>query len=197
MRHSRIGFLLLAVSPLTVSGCSLLDSNNDGNVKVVLSASSEASLGPALSDDDGENRPGDNFLSRLSSANVTFASILARNLDGQLIDLDVDLPSTIDLVSLNNGKEITFPPGTLPPGDYDQLVVVLTEVEAVFKDGGSVAITPPGGGWTSIVRVAPFTVVEGQTTTIELNLHLGKAFRRIGDDFRFFPEFEGHSHDED
>jgi hypothetical protein len=196
MRHSmRMVFLPLALLALTAPGCSLLDSNDDGNVRVVLSASGGTSLSPALSDDD--DRPGENFFSRLESANVTFASILARNLDGQLIDLNVSLPSTIDLVGLANGNQVTFPAGTLPPGDYDQLVVVLTEVEAVFKDGGSVAITPPGGGWTSIVRVAPFTVVEGQTVTIDLNLRLGKAFRRLGDEFRFFPEFEGHSHEED
>lgn len=189
--------LLLLFSPILIASCSLV-SPDDGNVRVVLSATSGASLSMAHDDDDDDDddddRKGENFLSHLESANVTFSSLLARNLDGELIDLDIDLPHTVDLVALGAGHEVTFPAGTLPEGDYDQLVVVMTQLEANFVDGGSIALTPPGGGWTAIVRVAPFSVVDGETVTLELNLRLGKAFRRLDGAFRFFPEFEGHSH---
>lgn len=189
-------FLLLLFSPILIASCSLV-SPDDGNVRVVLSATSGgASLSMSQDDDDDgdDDRRGENFLSRLESANVTFASMLARNLDGELIDLDIDLPHTVDLVALGAGQEVTFPAGTLPEGDYDQLVVVMTELDATFVDGGSIALTPPGGGWTAIVRVAPFSVVDGETVTLDLNLRLGKAFRRLDGVFRFFPEFEGRSH---
>jgi hypothetical protein len=39
-------------------------------------------------------------------------------------------------------------------------------------------------------------VVEGEDLTIELNLRLGKAFRRVGNSFSFFPEFDGRHHDD-
>ena len=181
----------LLLFPFLITSCSLV-SPDDGNVRVVLSATSGTSFSAAEGDDDDDDdRRGENYLTRLESANVTFSSMLARNLDGQLIDLDVDLPHTVDLVALGAGKEVTFPAGTLPPGDYDQLVVVMTELEAAFQDGGAIALTPPGGGWTAIVRVEPFSVVDGETVTLELNLRLGKAFRRLDGAFHFFPEFEG------
>ena len=191
-RPRRIPVLILPLLAMVTTGCSLV-SPDEGNVRVVLSAADGASL-TAAGDDDDDDRSGDGYFSRLESANVTFSSLLARNLDGELIDLDVDLPHTVDLVGLAGGHEVTFPAGTLPPGDYDQLVVVMTQLEAIFLDGGSIALTPPGGGWTAIVRVAPFSVVEGETLTLDLKLRLGKAFRRLDGAFRFFPEFEGRSH---
>jgi hypothetical protein len=196
-------FLLVLFLPFLIASCSMV-SPDDGNVRVVLRATAEPSFSMAGDDDredgedddaeDADRRKGENFLSRLESANVTFASMLARNLDGQLIDLDLDLPHTIDLVALGAGQEVTFPAGTLPEGDYDQLVVVMTEVDATFKDGGAIALTPPGGGWTAIVRVDPFTVEDGETVTLALNLRLGRAFRWLDGSFRFFPEFEGSRH---
>ena len=112
---------------------------------------------------------------RVETANVTLASLLARNVNGELIDLDMDLPTTIDLKALANGNQTTLPAGTLPAGDYDQLVVVMTQVELTFINGGAVSLTPPGGGWTSIVRVAPFTIVDGQDATIELAVPHGRS----------------------
>ena len=98
--------LILAFGvPFSTSACSVFTGSGDdsGNVRVVMSASDQSSLAPSLStsgdddddDDDGEHR-GDRFLERLETANVTIASLLARNTDGQLIDLDMDLPQTID-----------------------------------------------------------------------------------------------------
>ena len=192
--------LILAFGvPLSSSACSVFTgSGDDGNVRVVMSASDQTSLAPSLStsgddddEDDGEHH-GDRFLEKLETANVTIASLLARNTDGQLIDLDMDLPQTIDLKALLGGGNTTLPAGTLPAGDYDQLVVVMTRLDLTFIDGGALALTPPGGGWTSIVRVAPFTVADGEDTTIELNFRMGGALREIGGVVKFFPDFEGH-----
>jgi len=193
--------LLVALSVLLyTSACSAFTGSGDdgGNVRVVMSASEQSSLAPSLAasdnddDDNGGEHRGDRFLERLETANVTIASLLARNTDGQLIDLDMDLPQTIDLKALLDGGNTTLPAGTLPAGDYDQLVVVMTKLDLTFIDGGALALTPPGGGWTSIVRVAPFTVADGQDTTIELNFRMGGALREIGGVVKFFPDFEGH-----
>ena len=194
--------LILAFGvPFSTSACSVFTGSGDdsGNVRVVMSASDQSSLAPSLStggdddddDDDGEHR-GDRFLERLETANVTIASLLARNTAGQLIDLDMDLPETIDLKALLGGENTTLPAGTLPAGDYDQLVVVMTKLDLTFIDGGALALTPPGGGWTSIVRVAPFTVTDGQDTTIELNFRMGGALKEINGIVKFFPDFDGH-----
>ncbi len=185
--------LFVSVAWLAAVACSGVVSPDQGNVHVILSASDEAAPVPALTGDDGDDdhHSGDNVLSKLESASVTFASLLARNLDGQLIDLGVDLPLEVDLIALLGDKQLALPAGTLPPGDYDQLVVVMTQLEVTFISGGSVALTPPGGGWTSIVKVTPFTVAEGEDLTIELRLRLRGAFKELGGALRFFPDFAG------
>jgi len=186
--------LLLSFPILTLLALGACSGGGDeGNVRLVLSASDQASLAASLSSgDDGDHDGGDRFLQKLESANVTFSSFLARNTQGQLIDLGVDLPYVVDLKALLDGKKVTLPAGSLPAGDYDQLVVVMTALEVKFVDGGGIALTPPGGGWTSIVRVEPFTVVNGTDFTVELKFHLGGAFRQMGDGLKFFPDFEGH-----
>ena len=166
-----------------------------------MTASDQASLAPSLNtdgddddDNDGEHHT-DRFLERVETATVTLASLLARNVNGELIDLDMDLPTTIDLKALANGNQTTLPAGTLPAGDYDQLVVVMTQVELTYINGGAISLTPPGGGWTSIVRVAPFTIVDGQDATIELQFRMGGAFRDLNGAIKFFPDFDGKHRD--
>jgi uncharacterized protein DUF4382 len=141
-------------------------------------------------DGDGD---GTDILSKLEHVNVTISSLLARNLDGDLINLVIDLPKTVDLIGLMNGQQVTLPTGTLPPGMYDQLVVVIKNVEFVFLDGTKVELTPPGGGWTKIVPVTPFEVIEGQTTTIELRFKPFGSFREFDGEFEFFPDFDCRS----
>jgi hypothetical protein len=187
------------LSLVASTGCSALTgSDDDGNVRVVLSASDQASLAPSLSgggDDDDDEEGGSNsgrrFIDRLETAEVTFASLLARNLDGELIGIDMDLPQTVDLKALLAGEETSLPAGSLPAGEYDQLVVVITQVNLTWPDGGALALTPPGGGWTSIVRVTGFTVTDAEPTTIELQFRLGGAFRESSGAVRFFPDFSG------
>jgi len=130
------------------------------------------------------------------AAQVTLSSILARTLAGKLTDVTIDLPVTVDLLSLVNGKDATLPIGYLPPGTYDQIVVVMTKVEVTLLDGTKVAITPPGGGWTAIVPVAqPFTVIDGQTTTITLNFRKDLSFGCGSGNWEFDPKFEcDHKH---
>jgi len=194
--------LLSAGLLLPSAACSsMFGSGDNGNVRVVMTASDQASLAPSLNtdgddddDNDGEHHT-DRFLERVETANVTLASLLARNVNGELIDLDMDLPTTIDLKALANGNQTTLPAGTLPAGDYDQLVVVMTQVELTYINGGAISLTPPGGGWTSIVRVAPFTIVDGQDATIELQFRMGGAFRDLNGAIKFFPDFDGKHRD--
>jgi hypothetical protein len=164
------------------AGVAPTGAASDGLLAV---ANADGTLAPATEDDD---RP------RLQSANVTFTSILARNLEGQLVNVSTTLPTTVDVLTLVNGREVTLPVGFLPPDTYDQLVVVMSSVDLLTENGTHVTITPPGGGWTSIVRVrSPFVVTEGQTTTIQLRLRWWSAFRWMEDHIEFDPEFDCES----
>ena len=203
MISSRWIRILLTLSlALTLAACSSNhgESQRSGNVRVMLTsapstaapvASTDAvAAGGSSSDDDGDG----GMLSRLSEANVTFSDKLARNLNGDLVDFVIDLPHTVDLISLMGGHEVTLPAGTLPAGMYDQVVVVINHVQFVFTDGGKVDLTPPGGGWTRIIPVQPFEVVDGQTTTIELRFKPDHAFGDLGGEFHFSPDFDCDTH---
>ena len=169
-------------------------TGGQGNVRVMLTSDAPVTAATTTDGDDGSSE-GDDILARLTEANATVASLLARNTDGELVDLAVDLPHTVNLVDLVGGGTVELPTGTLPPGMYDQLVVVITELELVFRNGGKIALTPPGGGWTRIVRVTPFEVIEGQVTTLELRFRPRMAFRELAGSFGFFPDFECRAHD--
>ena len=206
LTRPRLPALLLSLLVLVlVAACSHSSGgSNDrsGNVRVKLTANTQSlatsptaaatSLGSTGSseDDDGDDDGDHDIQSRLQHVNVTFSSLLARNLDGDLVDLVIDLPKTVDLIELMNGHQVTLPTGTLPAGMYDQLVVVIKNVEFVFLDGTKVELTPPGGGWTKIVPVATFEVIDGQMTTIELQFRPFQAFKELNGEFEFFPDFE-------
>lgn len=183
----------LAVS---LSACGDTDplGVDQGRVRFVLSAPTTVTAAdgitaaaPSLSGDDDEYERWGHRL--FMTANVTFSSVLARNLDGVLVDVDMELPATVDVVSMDDGRRIVLPDGELPPGSYDQLVVVMTALQGVLRDGTTITIEPPGGGWTAIVRECPFTVEDGGTTIVSLQFMLREAFRWGDGRFRFFPRF--------
>lgn len=124
------------------------------------------------------------------AANVTLSSILARDQDGVLRNVTMDLPVSVDVVAMDGGNQVTLPDGDLPPGTYDQIVVVMTQVETVLLDGTQLGITPPGGGWTAIVPVCPFNVDAGATTTVSLQFMVRRAFLWQNSHFSFKPQFQ-------
>ena len=100
------------------------------------------------------------------------------------------LPVTVDLVALVQGRTVDLPIGSLPVGSYDQLVVVIRSLHVELSDGTLIDVTPPGGGWTAIVRVDPFEVVDGQVTTVHLHFRASGAFRWADGELQFDPEFD-------
>ena len=203
--------LLMVAFALAIAACSSNRGESDsrtGNVRVMLTsapsttavasaAGSTDALAPGGSSSEDDDDHDGGLLTRLSQVNVTFSDMLARNLNGDLVDLVVNLPHTVDLIPVINGQDVTFPAGTLPAGMYDQIVVVISHVQFVFLDGGKIDLTPPGGGWTRIIPVQTFEVVDGQTTIIELRFRPDRAFEDLGGDFRFFPDFDCDTRDDD
>jgi hypothetical protein len=196
---------------LVVTGCgdgnSLVgsDEGSGGKVRFVLSsgtdASVEASVSAPLDQADGlaatdGDRDDNHHHGFFESANVTFSSVLARNLDGVLVDVEMELPVTVDVVSLEDGKEIALPEGDLPPGSYDQVVIVMTEFEGVTRNGTTITITPPGGGWTAIVHRCEFTVEEGAETTVSLKFVINRSFSWHEGRYHFKPLFVCASDDD-
>ena len=99
------------------------------------------------------------------------------------------LPVTVDVVSLEDGREIALPDGDLAPGSYDQVVIVMTQFEGVTRNGTTITITPPGGGWTAIVHRCEFTVDEGAETTVSLKFVVDRSFSLHEGRYHFKPHF--------
>ena len=80
------------------------------------------------------------------SASVDMTDILARNSDGVMVKVNMDLPVTVDIISVENGKHVTLPDGDLPSGTYDALVLNLKGFQGTTWDGTQITIVPPGAG---------------------------------------------------
>ena len=184
------------LATLAAGGCSdsgsMIEGGSTGRVQLVLggSATQSATLGStaALSDDRGRT---------IEAAVITLSSVLARNLDGELVDVSVSLPMEVDLIDLILGRTVELPIGALPVDSYDQLVVVIRSLGVVLSDGTRIDVTPPGGGWTAIVRTEPFDVAEGTLTTVNLRFRADRAFRWVEDRLEFHPEFDADVDDGD
>jgi hypothetical protein len=190
--RGRVGFCALASAAILIAGCSGSDSMvgnsaNSGRVHIVLggAATQAAMRAPsakaALTDDMGRT---------ITSAVISLSSVLARNLDGQLIDVTIALPVDVDLVGLLQGGTVDLPIGALPPGSYDQLVIVIKSLHVVLSDGTQIDVTPPGGGWTAIVPATPFDVIDGQVTTVTLHFRASGAFQWNDGHLDFNPGFD-------
>jgi len=187
---------------LLVSGCNIdgLLGGDGGRVRVALSRDGGNAFGASVAnlvtdpgvlrddddDDDDDHRRG---IWRFQAATVTLSSILARTHDGELVDLDVDLPVIVDVVKIDGGKQVLLPDGFLPADTYDQVILVMTAVQGVTHDGTVVTIEPPGGGWTAVIPICPLEVVEGETTLVGLALNVRSSFLQVGNWWSFHPRF--------
>lgn len=207
--------VLCAAPLIAFAGCGDPTGVNGGNVRFVLSgpSASVASLsastldadaaptastteaGPRLHDNPGGSKDRDkdkdgDWRPPFVSANVTLASVLARNFDGVLVDVGMELPTTVDVMLVERGREIPLPDGDLPPGTYDQVVVVMTAVQVETEDGTTITVEPPGGGWTAVVPVCPFEIEDGATTTVSLTLSVRTSFAMQNGQVVFRPKLD-------
>jgi hypothetical protein len=182
---------------LLVPGCGLdgLFGNDGARVQVVLSRDGGNALtslvqdsASALADRDDDEKRGLGSW-RFQAATVTLSSILARTHDGELVDLDIEMPVTVDVVRIDGGKQVVLPDGFLPADVYDQVVMVITAVQGTTFDGSLVTIEPPGGGWTAVVPICPLEVLEGETTTVGIALNVRSSFLQVGSWWSFHPRF--------
>ena len=136
MRRQRFLFLLLvagiALLTAACSGDGGMVNSDKGQVRIVMtstadplaaghtepgsvSSESGSTVSPMDGDrDDHGDRDDDYAGDRLKAANVTFSSVLARNLDGELIDVSMRLPRTLNMLGFANGGRVELPVGFLP-----------------------------------------------------------------------------------
>jgi len=109
---------------------------------------------------------------RIKGIEIVVSDLLARSATQQSLEsVSIDLPATVDLLALlENGGEVDLGVGSLAPDTYDQLVVVVSSMTLTTINDTEIKITPPGGGWTRIVRVEPFEVLDGEITTIVIKI---------------------------
>ncbi len=200
MRKLIAGLLALVLAALITPSCSNSDrmagNSNQGRVQFVMRGPSGQASGVAaatgpITVNDGSGR-------QISSATITLSSILARNLNGQLVGVTIALPMDVDLVGLITGGTVDLPMGALPAATYDQLVVVIRALHVVLSDGTQIDVTPPGGGWTVVINTVPFDVVDGQVTTVQLHFQSNGAFQWVDGQLEFNPGFDcsvDHEHD--
>ena len=183
-------FPLAALFAIAGCGDGFLSSNS-GRLRVVMSADGAGSAPPLVAQhgDDDDDDDGERLSRSFTAATVTLSSVLVRNLDGQLVDVDFDLPVTVDVVKLEGGKQVVLPSGTLPEGIYDQVVIVITAVQGTTVNGTVVTIEPPGGGWTAVVPICPLEVATGETETVDIALNARSSFLRVGSHWDFHPRF--------
>lgn len=188
---------------LSVGACDGFLGSDGGRVRVMLSGDSGGALanlvqdsgGVVLRDDDDDDDDDNNknrdrrSAFRFETATVTLSSVLARTVDGELVDLDMGLPIDVDVVRIDGGKQLLLPDGFLPIDTYDQVVLVITAVQGVTRDGTLVTIEPPGGGWTAVVPICPLEVLDGNTATIGLALNVRSSFVSVGNWWSFQPRF--------
>ena len=197
MKHRRVFVAAVFAIGLAgvIAGCS---SSNDskgpqGSVAITMGATSAPAAGgvQAVAADSND------ALSQLKAALITVSGIEARMADGTWVPLETGLPVDVDLIAiLNAGNVATLPADLLPEGDYDALELRITAVQLTLLNDTTVAITPPGTGWTVQIPVS-FSVVAGQSTVIKLKLHCGNSFKLFDGHFEFDPEIEveGVEHD--
>ena len=191
----------------TLPGCSS-DSSNDptrpqaATVQVMMSTDGgSANVAASTTDDHGGDRDRD----WIQGAEILVSDLLARSTSlQQLVDVGIDLPVTVDLIELREtGGTIELGIGYLPPDTYDQMVLVISSLTLTAKNDTRVTIEPPGGGWTVQIPAEPFTVIEGEITTIQLKFRMS-SFRfpfdidldDIDDD-DFHPEIDCDDDDDD
>ena len=200
-RPTELGrYLAIGALAVSLAGCEGLLGSDRARVQVVVSRDGPGTLTNLVQDsvaalfdskrggddDDDNNR----VAFRFQTATVTLSSILARTLDGELVDLDIELlPIDVDVVKIDGGKQLLLPDGFLPADTYDQVILVITAVQGQTLDGTRVTIEPPGGGWTAIVPICPLEVADGATATVGLALNVRNSFVGAGNLWSFHPRF--------
>jgi len=126
----------------------------------------------------------------ITAARITLSSAEAREAGtGTWVDLGIDLTAPMDLLEhVGPDNALTIATALVPGTTYDavRLTVVAVEVELAGSPD-PVAVPVPAGGVTAAVAVPPFTVGDGGSVTVVLDMSVDGSFQVVGTDVVFAP----------
>jgi hypothetical protein len=199
--------LAFALGAAACSGSEGLMAPNHGRVRFLLDGAdgvslatsgpvgaSTADLGPAVDTGTVDPVHPDSASPQprplIKAATVTITGIVAVSVAGEFVEVDMDLPATVDVLRLESGRQIQLPDGELPVGAYDKVVVAIGAVQVTLRDDTKITIDPPGSGWTAVSPLCPpVEIEESGDATVALTLEVRNSFFFQDGRFHFAPRF--------
>jgi hypothetical protein len=127
---------------------------------------------------------------QLTAARITLGAAEAREVGGgEWFDVGVTLDEPMDLLQyVGPDNAITVATGLVPGSTYDALRLTVTAVEVELDGGtGPIDVPLPPEGVTFAVEIPPFTVEEGGTVTLVVEIPVDSSFQLTGTDVVFDP----------
>lgn len=121
-----------------------------------------------------------------SSLTITFSEVAVHPADAAndsgWIPLDLSV-TRIDFLAAANVSDL-LAVDRVAPGTYSQLRIVVSSAQGILSGGAPVTMAVRNG---AVVAGTPFTVHGGGTTTLTLDLDLGRSVQQVGGVWEFQP----------
>ena len=161
---NRIPMLLAAGAVLVLSGCSKQMSSVGG-------APSVGTMRVMMTDAPGS----------FDAVNLVVEEVAALHADTGTWEVLSSDPTTVDLLTLQNGTFMTLSSATVPSGAYSQIRLTLGEGSTVVVDGVSHPLTVPSGASSGLKLNGSFDVTNGGLFDVLIDFDAARSIHRTHD----------------